>query len=129
MPSLKRGSGAVIHDQALCSFRAPGAPFGQALREAIDRAERGLVDADLGGGVIKQRVAHSGEGRSGGYRTIIVYQKGERSVFVYGFAKSERDNIDEQELAAFRKAAAVMLAWDDQDIAALLAAGAWTEVE
>ena len=60
-----------------------------ALREAIQRAEQGLVDADLGGGVIKQRVARPGQGKSGGYRTIILYRQESRAFFVFGFAKSQ----------------------------------------
>lgn len=57
------------------------------LRDAIERAERGLIDADLGGGVIKQRVARTGQGRSGGYRMLIAYRSGNRAVFMYGIAK------------------------------------------
>src|SRR5947209_323811 len=62
----------------------------QRLCEAIERAEQGSVDADLRGHLIKQRVARSGGGRSGGYRTLIAYQMARRSVFLYGFAKNER---------------------------------------
>ncbi len=62
------------------------------LREVIERAERGSVDADLGGGLIKQRVARKGKGRSGGYRTIIAYRRARRAVFLFGFAKSTREN-------------------------------------
>src|ERR1700683_1838925 len=61
--------------------------------------KRGLIDADLGSGLLKQRVARAGEGRSGGYRTIIAYRAGDRAVFLYGFAKNERDNIGDDELA------------------------------
>ena len=64
-----------------------------SLREAIDRAERGIVDADLGGGLIKQRVAREGQGRSGGYRMLVAYRQQGRAVFLYGFAKNEQDNI------------------------------------
>jgi hypothetical protein len=74
----------------------------EALREAIERAERGLIDADLGGGLIKQRVARPGSGRSGGYRTIIAYHSGNRAVFLDGFAKNEQDNITAEELAELR---------------------------
>ena len=74
----------------------------EALREAIERAERGLIDADLGGGLIKQRIARPGGGRSGGYRTIIAYRTGNRAVFLDGFAKSEQDNISADELTEFR---------------------------
>ena len=73
-----------------------------ALREAVRRAERGLVDADLGGGVIKQRVARPGQGRSGGYRTLILYRQAHRAFFVYGIAKSHQANISDEEEAAFK---------------------------
>jgi hypothetical protein len=80
----------------------------QSLQEAIARAELGLVDVDLGGGLIKQRVARTGKGRSGGYRTIIAYRRGKRAVFLYGFAKSDRGNIGSDELTELR---AVGLNW------------------
>ena len=99
-----------------------------ALRDAIARAERGLIDADLGGGVIKQRVPRPGEGRSGGFRTLIAFKAAERSVFLFGFAKNDQDNIDARELRLLRKAAAEMLGWSEKQIAAMLASGAWTEV-
>jgi hypothetical protein len=54
----------------------------RSLREAIERAGRGTIDADLGGGIIKQRVARSGQGRSGGYRMLIPYRAGTRAVFL-----------------------------------------------
>jgi hypothetical protein len=72
------------------------------LREAIERAERGLIDADLGGGLIKQRVARQGKGRSGGYRVIVAYRAKGRAIFLYGFAKNERENIGADELIYLR---------------------------
>ena len=60
----------------------------RSLSEAIERAGRGLIDADLGGGIIKQRVARSGQGRSGGYRMLVAYREGTRAVFLYAFAKN-----------------------------------------
>jgi hypothetical protein len=80
-----------------------------SLRDAIERAERGLVDADLGGGIIKQRVARTGQGRSGGYRLLIAYRSGKRAVFLYGFAKSERDNIEADELETIKEIGAAWL--------------------
>jgi hypothetical protein len=62
-----------------------------SLCDAVQRAEQGLIDAQLGGGVIKQRVARPRHGRSGGYRVLIAYRPRTLSVFLYGFAKSERD--------------------------------------
>ena len=80
-----------------------------SLCDAIERAERGLVDADLGGGIIKQRVARIGQGRSGGYRLLIAYRSGKRAVFLYGFAKSERDNIQTDELETLKEIGAAWL--------------------
>ncbi len=99
-----------------------------ALCEAIDRAERGLVDADLGGHVIKQRVARPGQGRSGGYRTLVAFRIETRAVFLHGFAKSEQDNISDDELSELRKAAGEVLGWSDDDVATLLDGGKWMEV-
>ena len=81
----------------------------RSLVEAIERAGRGLIDADLGGGLIKQRVARPGQGRSGGHRMMIAYRAGDRAVFLYGFAKSERDNIDPNELLTLREIGAAWL--------------------
>jgi len=57
----------------------------------------------LGGGLIKQRTARPGQGKSGGYRTIIAYRRGDRAVFLFGFAKSERANLDDDELSYLRR--------------------------
>lgn len=84
-----------------------------SLCKAVRDADQGLLDADLGGGVIKQRVARSGAGKSGGFRTLILFRIGTLAFFVHGFAKNERDNIDVDELAALRKLAADMLNYDD----------------
>lgn len=99
-----------------------------ALWEAVERAERGLIDANLGGGVVKQRVARLGQGRSGGFRTIILYLAGESAFFVYGFAKADKENISRQELAAFRKAASHVLALSDEHLDLLIANGQMLEV-
>ncbi len=88
-----------------------------SLREAVTRAQRGLIDADLGGGLIKQRVAWKGQGRSGGYRMIVAYQTKDRAVFLYGFAKSERENIDPSELATLREIATTWLSANAERIA------------
>jgi len=99
-----------------------------SLLKAIDDIERGLVDADLGGHIIKQRVARPGQGKSGGYRTIIIFQQENKAIFVYGFAKSDRENIASDELEAFRKAAEQLLSLDQAQITALLQAGVLTEI-
>lgn len=83
------------------------------LLEAIERAERGIVDADLGGGLIKQRVARKGQGRSGGFRLIVAYRTKERAFFIYGFAKNVRENLAEDELRTLLDVAAELLVRDD----------------
>ena len=99
-----------------------------SLREAVARAERGLIDADLGGGLIKQRVARRGKGRSGGYRMLIAYRLMNRAVFLYGFAKNERDNIGADELLTAREIASSWLAADAKRIARALAEDELQEV-
>jgi hypothetical protein len=99
-----------------------------ALKDAVARAERGIIDADLGGGVIKQRLARPGQGKSGGYRSIIIFRKGERAFFVYGFAKSDRDNIEPDETAVFKKSARAFFALSEKQLNALLKEAALTEV-
>ena len=96
---------AGLHDVDLC--------------EAVDRINRGLIDADLGGGLIKQRIARPGAGRSGGFRTLIVCRMRERAFFVHGYAKNERDNIrDDDEALAVSLASGTLIKviCDDQAI-------------
>ena len=88
--------------------------------EAARRAAKGLVAADLGGGVIKQRLARKGQGKSGGFRSIILFRRDEKAFFVYGFAKSDRDDIGKDELMAFRKLADEMLILDNKALAAAM---------
>ena len=64
------------------------------LSHAIMEIEAGLIDAELGAGIIKKRLAREGEGKSGGYRTIIVYKRGDRAIFLYAFPKNVMENID-----------------------------------
>jgi hypothetical protein len=101
----------------------------EELCEAVYQAERGLIDADLGGGVIKQRLAREGQGKSGGFRSILLFRRGSKAFFVYGFAKSDRDNIRRDELKAFRKLAGEMLALDDKALAAAMRNGTIMEIE
>lgn len=100
----------------------------EALCEAVGRAERGLVDADLGHGLIKQRVARPGQGRSGGFRTIIAYRSGDRAVFLYGFAKSRIANIADDDLRDLADFGALLLGLDDDGIETMLAGDELKEV-
>lgn len=99
-----------------------------ALMAAVEQAESGLIDADLGSGVIKQRVAREGGGKSGGYRTIIFFRHGDRAIFAFGFAKSGKDNLTTAELQAYRQAAKIELALTQAQIGADVRAGRLIEV-
>ena len=79
-------------------------------------------------GVIKQRIARPGEGKSKGYRSIVLFRKGEKSFFVYGFAKSELGNIREDEEKQFKKMAKYVLALTDAQLSELFANGQFEEV-
>ena len=100
-----------------------------ALRDAVQRAESGLIDADLGGGVIKQRVARAGQGKSGGYRTLILFRHGDRAIFAFGFAKSAQANISKADLALLRDAATEALGWSGEELDRLVASGTLVEIE
>ncbi|HWY19745.1 MAG TPA: type II toxin-antitoxin system RelE/ParE family toxin [Candidatus Acidoferrum sp.] len=99
------------------------------LQDAVARAEKGQIDAELGGEVIKQRIARPGQGKSKGYRTIIFFRRGMKAFFVYGFAKSQRANIDRVEQDQFKEAAKIVLALTDEQLAVRLKRGDFVEVE
>ena len=86
------------------------------LRDIVNQLEAGQADADLGGDVYKQRLARPGEGKSGGYRVIVFFRSEFRTVFVYGFTKSGRDNIDRGELRAFKNDAKEQLSLTDEQL-------------
>jgi hypothetical protein len=100
----------------------------ESLLDAVERAENGLIDADLGGGVIKQRIARPGAGKSSGYRSIVIYREGKKAFFVYGFPKSNLGNIRDDEVEQFKKAAKSILALSDNQIRKLIESGQFEEV-
>ena len=100
----------------------------EKLCEAVARAESGLVDADLGGGVIKQRVSRTGRGRSGGFRVIVIYRTSTRTVFIDGFAKSDQDAVKDVDLARFKDLAREFLGHKRVTVQTLVKSGAWIEV-
>lgn len=87
-----------------------------ALCRALRDIEAGLVDADLGQGLVKQRVARQGKGKSGGYRTIIAYRSRKRAVFLFGFAKSDKADLEPDELKELVRRGALWLAADNETI-------------
>ena len=98
------------------------------LCKAIADAKKRLIDADLGGGVIRQRIARVGEGASGGFRSIVLYRRGKLAFSVFGFPKSRTANIKKDELRAFKKLAKEMLTLNDRQIASLMKINALMEV-
>jgi hypothetical protein len=77
----------------------------EALYEAANEIEAGLVDARLGGFLLKKRVAKGSRGKSAGFRTIVAHRQGDRLVFLHVFGKNEQDNIDKQERLALSELA------------------------
>lgn len=101
---------------------------GDSLKEAATNVAEGHYDADLGGGVFKQRVARPGGGKSGGFRTIILFRTGGHSFFAHGFAKSDKANVTPRELKALKRLAEIFLAFSTEEIAVVLGAGQLIEV-
>jgi hypothetical protein len=99
-----------------------------ALLDAMVQMERGLIDAELGGNLYKQRVALPGRGKSGSARTIIATRFAGVLFFLYGFEKNDRDNITAKELALYQRLARELLDMNDAQVAAALAGQVLTEV-
>jgi hypothetical protein len=87
-----------------------------------------LIDANLGHGLIKQRVARRGEGKRGGFRTIIAYRAGDRSVFLYGFAKNQQANISREDERDLKDYGGMILALDARGLEIMMREDELTEV-
>ena len=101
----------------------------QALGAAVAEMEAGLIDARLGGQVVKKRVALPGRGKRGGARTLVAFRQGEKAFFVYGFAKNERANIGDKELKALKLLAKELLNYPAEMLAKATRAGELIEIE
>lgn len=99
------------------------------LREAVARAERDLIDARLGLALIKQRIRRAGQGRSGGFRSIIVYKRGTIAIFLHLFAKNARANLTETETQVFRDLAATLASLSDEALERVAAAQSWRRID
>ncbi len=91
-------------------------------------ALNGLTDARLGANVFKKRISQPGRGKSGGWRTIIVFKASGRLFYVYGFAKKERANIGLAELKALRRLAKELMQYSEEQLAVALKHGELVEV-
>jgi len=99
-----------------------------SLLKSVEEMEQGLIDVVLGGNLVKKRVARAGGGKSGGYRTIIAYVEGEKSFFLTGFAKNEKDNVSDEELKVLQEIGAALLSYDDVKLEYLLERGSLFEI-
>ncbi|MDR0877059.1 MAG: type II toxin-antitoxin system RelE/ParE family toxin [Treponema sp.] len=98
------------------------------LTTAAGEVNRGEYEADLGGGVFKKRVARSGAGKAGGYRVILFFRKDERLIFSYVFAKSNRANIEEDELREFKAIAKGDLEYTEDQMNSFIKKGLYKEI-
>lgn len=101
----------------------------EALGAAVAEMEQGLIDARLGGQVVKKRVALPGRGKRGGARTLVAFKQGEKAFFVYGFAKNEQADISDNELKALKLLAKELLNYPSETLAKAMKAGELIEVE
>jgi hypothetical protein len=99
------------------------------LKEVVKQLEKGQFYADLGGGVYKMRLARPNEGKSGGYRIIVIFKSEFRTFFTYCFPKSKRDNIEDDELKVYKKQAKENLALTEEQINQWLKAQTLIEIE
>jgi len=101
----------------------------EALVAAVAEMQRGLIDARLGGQVVKKRVALPGRGKRGSTRTLVAFRQGDKAFFVYGFAKNQRGNINDKELRALKLLAKELLNYPAASLARAMKAGELIEIE
>ncbi|BFM22471.1 type II toxin-antitoxin system RelE/ParE family toxin [Gilvimarinus japonicus] len=119
----------VFKNKAFSKWAAKEGLSDVVLLAAVDEMARGLIDADMGGHVVKKRVALAGRGKSGGFRTLLAYKAGNKAFFVYGFAKNARANISADELKALKYLAKELLKYSDKALTDAIKHGALIEVE
>ena len=99
-----------------------------ALCQAVEEMANGLIDADLGNGLVKKRVALSGKGKRGGLRVLLATNREGRWVFIFGFAKKDRDNVTKTEIEALRGITSSVLAWTSDQLKTALTDGIFLEI-
>ena len=99
-----------------------------ALCQAVVEMKQGLIDADLGGGIVKKRLVLPGRGKSSGARTLVATNRGNRWIFLFGFEKNDRANVTTQELEALKKIASDLLKLTPKDLDVLVTQGELQEI-
>jgi hypothetical protein len=119
----------VLNTKAFARWTRREGVSDTALWMAVEEMRAGLVDANLGAGLVKKRIARPGRGKSGGWRTLLATNLSDRWVFLYGFAKNERDNVDSDELRALKLLAQSYLGMGEATIDRLVEAAELIEVK
>ena len=96
--------------------------------KAAREVSSGLIHASLGGGVYKQRIARPGQGKSGGFRTILFFKMDGFAFLIMGFAKSDRENLTSHELKTVKDLAREMLSYDQKRIERAIEGGSLEEL-
>jgi len=124
----ERSSVRIFKNRWFTKFAKDEGISDEKLCKAVKDAENGLIDADYGGGVIKQRIARPHEGKSGGYRSIIFYCRGDKAFFVYGFPKNAQNNITMADVKEYKELAKITFALSDDKLEKLIQTGAFKAV-
>jgi hypothetical protein len=119
----------IFNNNAFAKFARKEQISEAKLWEAVTAAEMGNIDADYGGGVIKQRITRTNQGKSGGYRAIIYYRQADKAFFVYGFSKNARGNIEDDEKRELKRQAKIAFALSNEQLLKLLENGTCQEVK
>ena len=118
----------IFKNRSFARFARKEAIEDEQLEEAVNLLETGQADANLGGNVYKIRMARPGQGKSGGYRVIVVFRSKQNTFYMHGFAKSEKDNISLKELTNLKKQANSLLSLSDDQISYALKLGEFEEI-
>ncbi|MFZ4762261.1 MAG: type II toxin-antitoxin system RelE/ParE family toxin [Alphaproteobacteria bacterium] len=118
----------IYKSKSFAKFTKKEGISNQKLFDTVNDAEKGIIYADYGDGVIKQRISRKGGGKSGGYRSIVLFRVGNRAFFVHGFAKKDAENITPNEIMFFKEIASIHLHCSDQEIDLLVNKGIYQEV-
>jgi len=110
----------VYLTNVFCKWADDESVTNDMLLDAVEEVEKGLIDAKLGGGLIKKRVAAEGKGKRGSFRTLIAIKMDDKAFFIVGFAKNEKDNVTQKELKALKALSKLLLSTSDDEIKMML---------
>lgn len=119
----------IFTTRAFSRLDVAGELSDEDLIKAATEMNNGLWDANLGGQVYKKRVALTGRGKSGGARTLVAFKRDDQAIFMYGFAKNQRSNIEAKEKLALKRLASELLGYKKQQLKLALKHGALIEIE